>query len=94
MSVITHNNSTITGSTVEQFKPEHLKLHCLDHLVFEWCDMGRLQRAPQYFPSLKNSRNNTKRTTVLRVHLPHQDLPAALIYEEDENVMREKHAAR
>jgi len=42
MSLIAHNNSTITGSTAEQFKPEHLKLHCLDHLVFEWCDMGRL----------------------------------------------------
>jgi len=31
---------------------------------------------------------------VLRAHLPHQDLPAALIYEEDENVMRERHDSR
>jgi hypothetical protein len=50
----------------------------------------------QYFPSLKNSQNNTKHATVLTAHLPHQDLPTALIYEEEEeeNVIREWHDAR
>ena len=41
MSVIAHNNSKMTGSAVKQFESEHLRLHCRDHLVAEWCDMGR-----------------------------------------------------